>query len=137
MRGSFVSTKSTNSAMRLRASSSLPGLIEYRDVDKFEGLEWHAGATGAPILDAAIGYIEGRVIDSMLCGDHVARLVEPEAAEPRDPAATPLGILEIFARGLDPWKHESAASLGALGLTQCRRPRRTLTHRSLAAFQRR
>jgi flavin reductase (DIM6/NTAB) family NADH-FMN oxidoreductase RutF len=47
--------------------------------------------------------IEGRVINSIDCGNHVAQLVEPVAAELRDPQATPLSVLEIFARDLDPW----------------------------------
>jgi flavin reductase (DIM6/NTAB) family NADH-FMN oxidoreductase RutF len=71
-----------------------------RDVDKFADIAWHPGVTGAPILDQAIGYVEGRVIDSMVCGDHTARLVEPIVASLRDPSAVPLTIFELFARGL-------------------------------------
>jgi len=79
-----------------------------RDVDKFAGLAWHAGATGSPLLDDAAGYIEGRVLRSMNCGDHTARLVEPVAAELRSPEAAPLTMFELFARGLI----QPAASLG-------------------------
>jgi flavin reductase (DIM6/NTAB) family NADH-FMN oxidoreductase RutF len=71
-----------------------------RDVDKFADIAWHAGVTGAPILDEAFGYIEGRVIDTMVCGDHTARLVEPLVASLRDASAVPLTIFELFARGL-------------------------------------
>jgi flavin reductase (DIM6/NTAB) family NADH-FMN oxidoreductase RutF len=83
-----------------------------RDVDKLASIAWHPGITGAPILDEAIGYIEGRVFQSMVCGDHTARLVEPLAAELRDQHAVPLTIFELLARGLvtphaglgNPWK---------------------------------
>ena len=71
-----------------------------RDVDKFAAIPWQPGVTGAPILDDAVGYIEGRVLDSLNCGDHTARLVEPLAARLRDPAAVPLTVFELFARGL-------------------------------------
>lgn len=71
-----------------------------RDVDKFAAVAWRAGATGSPILDDAIGYVEGRVLDSLNCGDHTAQLVEPVVACLRDPSAVPLTIFELFARGL-------------------------------------
>lgn len=82
-----------------------------REVDKFASVSWKPGLTGSPILDGALGYIEGRVLESMVCGDHTARLVEPLAAALRDPEAVPLTIFELFARGLvtpsaklgDPW----------------------------------
>ena len=76
------------------------GYLTGREVDKLASIPWHAGVTGSPILDDALGYVEGRVIDSMVCGDHTARLVEPLAASLHDPAAVPLTIFELFARGL-------------------------------------
>ena len=57
--------------------------------------------TGAPLLDDALGWVEGRVLDSMDCGDHTARLVEPLGAALRDPDAVPLRAAEIYALGLD------------------------------------
>jgi ferric-chelate reductase [NAD(P)H] len=77
------------------------GLRSGRDVDKFEGVAWEAGKTGAPILADAFGYLEGRVLDSLDCGDHTARLVEPVAALLRDSRAVPLRASEIYASGLD------------------------------------
>jgi flavin reductase (DIM6/NTAB) family NADH-FMN oxidoreductase RutF len=71
-----------------------------RDVDKFASVASRPGVTGSPILVEAFGYIEGRVLDSMVCGDHTARLVEPLAAALRDSSAVPLTIFELFARGL-------------------------------------
>lgn len=74
-----------------------------RTVDKFEGLGWDRGETGSPILRDAIGYVEGRVIGSLDCGDHDAHLVDPVNAELRKPDVRPLTGLELLAR--DPW-HE-------------------------------
>lgn len=71
-----------------------------REVDKFASLVWQPGVAGAPILTDALGYIEGRVIGSMDCGDHTARLVEPVAAALLVPDAVPLTTFELFARGL-------------------------------------
>jgi flavin reductase (DIM6/NTAB) family NADH-FMN oxidoreductase RutF len=51
-----------------------------RDVDKFEGLAWRRGETGVPVLLDCLGHVEGRVVRTMDCGDHVARLVEPVTA---------------------------------------------------------
>jgi flavin reductase (DIM6/NTAB) family NADH-FMN oxidoreductase RutF len=71
-----------------------------REVDKLAQVRWTPGVTGAPILNDALGYVEGHVLDSMVCGDHTARLVEPVAALLRDPEAVPLTIFELFAHGL-------------------------------------
>jgi flavin reductase (DIM6/NTAB) family NADH-FMN oxidoreductase RutF len=77
------------------------GFRSGRDVDKFAGLAWEPGETGAPILLEALGWIEGRVLAAMDCGDHTARLVEPVAVSLRDPAAVPLRAAEVYAGGLD------------------------------------
>jgi flavin reductase (DIM6/NTAB) family NADH-FMN oxidoreductase RutF len=77
------------------------GFRSGRDEDKFERVAWAAGETGAPILSDALGYVEGRILDSLDCGDHTARLVEPVAAALRDPNAVPLRASEIYASGLD------------------------------------
>lgn len=72
-----------------------------RDVDKFANLGWEPGVTGSPILADALGHVEGRVLDSMNCGDHTAQLLEPVAATLRDFDAVPLTTFEILARGLE------------------------------------
>jgi flavin reductase (DIM6/NTAB) family NADH-FMN oxidoreductase RutF len=77
------------------------GFRSGRDVDKLADVEWRPGVTGAPIVAGALGYVEGRVIDSMDCGDHTARLVEPVAAELWDPDAVPLTMFDILRGGLD------------------------------------
>jgi flavin reductase (DIM6/NTAB) family NADH-FMN oxidoreductase RutF len=71
-----------------------------RDVDKFESVRWRPGVTGSPILEEAIGYLEGEVIGSLACGDHTAWLVEPVGAVLRDADAEPLTTRDILARGL-------------------------------------
>jgi flavin reductase (DIM6/NTAB) family NADH-FMN oxidoreductase RutF len=77
------------------------GFQSGRDVDKFAGLEWRPGETGAPLLGGALGSVEGRVLASLPCGDHTARLVEPLAASLRDALAVPLRAWDIYAGGLD------------------------------------
>lgn len=37
---------------------------------KFEGIAYHAGASGAPILDDALAWMDCRVYDSHIAGDH-------------------------------------------------------------------
>jgi flavin reductase (DIM6/NTAB) family NADH-FMN oxidoreductase RutF len=76
------------------------GFQSGRTVDKFAGLAWQPGETGAPLLADAVGWLEGRVLDSMDCGDHTARLVDPLAAALHDPDAVPLRAAEIYALGL-------------------------------------
>lgn len=71
-----------------------------REVDKFSSLRWRPGLTGAPVLYEAVGHIEGRVLDSMDCGDHVAHLVEPVAGQLLAPEAIPLTMFEVFTQGL-------------------------------------
>lgn len=42
-----------------------------RDVDKFAGVAWKKGVTGAPVvLDHAVGYVEGRIVGFLDCGSH-------------------------------------------------------------------
>jgi flavin reductase (DIM6/NTAB) family NADH-FMN oxidoreductase RutF len=48
-------------------------------VDKFARCAWHAGATGAPVLDQCAAYLEGTVVDRVEVGDHVAFVVAPVA----------------------------------------------------------
>jgi flavin reductase (DIM6/NTAB) family NADH-FMN oxidoreductase RutF len=77
------------------------GLQSGRFADKFDGLAYRLGETGAPILDDCLGFVEGRVLASMETGDHTARLLEPVAASLADHASTPLTSFELLGRGLD------------------------------------
>ena len=51
---------------------------EYR---RFEGVEWRAGATGAPLLPGSLASLDCRVVASHGAGDHVIYVGEVEAAE--------------------------------------------------------
>ncbi|MGW8887422.1 flavin reductase family protein [Streptomyces sp. NPDC055749] len=56
--------------------------------DKFGGVDWHPGANGAPLLDAALATIECELTDVLDGGDHaialgrVTALAQPREAEP-------------------------------------------------------
>ena len=42
-----------------------------RDFDKFEGVHWERGVTGAPIvLENAVACIEGKIVGRFDCGTH-------------------------------------------------------------------
>ena len=71
-----------------------------RDVSKFESVKWRPGVTGSPILEDAVGYVEGEVIGSMPAGDHTVRMMEPVGAVLRDPKAEFLTLREIVGLGL-------------------------------------
>lgn len=51
---------------------------------RFDGVEWHAGKTGAPLLDGAIASIDCRVVGTHEAGDHVIYVGEVEGVELRD-----------------------------------------------------
>jgi flavin reductase (DIM6/NTAB) family NADH-FMN oxidoreductase RutF len=85
------------------------GLQSGRFADKFDGLAYRLGETGAPILEDCLGFVEGRVLASMEVGDHTARLLDPVAGALADHAATPLTSFELLGRGLDR-RHPPAGS---------------------------
>jgi flavin reductase (DIM6/NTAB) family NADH-FMN oxidoreductase RutF len=70
------------------------------EVDKFARGRWQDGPGGVPLLDDAPAWFVGRVLSRHPLGDHVAFLVEPEAAHVRD------GVLSLLTfaavRDLDP-----------------------------------
>jgi flavin reductase (DIM6/NTAB) family NADH-FMN oxidoreductase RutF len=49
------------------------------EVDKFEGIGWSPGHTGAPILSECAAWVEGPVIGRTDAGDHEAFLMRVEA----------------------------------------------------------
>lgn len=58
------------------------GFKSGRDIDKFEGVEYTTGATGAPIvLDNAVAYLEARVVNSLDLGTHTLFVGELAGAE--------------------------------------------------------
>jgi len=50
------------------------------DEPAFAGLETHRGVTGLPVLDGALGYLEGGVTAQVDAGDHIVYLLKIEAA---------------------------------------------------------
>lgn len=64
-----------------------------RGEDKFTGVAFHAESTGAPVLDAALAWLDCRVRDAHEAGDHTIFVGEVEAADTRE--ATPL----VYYRG--------------------------------------
>lgn len=58
------------------------GFKSGRDVDKFEGVDYKLGETGAPIvLDSVLACLEARVIDSIDVGTHTIFIGELVGAE--------------------------------------------------------
>ncbi len=67
------------------------GFKSGRDVDKFEGVNYKIGQTGAPIvLDYALAYVEAEVIGSMDGGTHALFLGNVVNAEILDSDAAPM-----------------------------------------------
>src|SRR5262249_33629311 len=52
------------------------GLQSGRETEKLEGLAWHAGATGSPLLDGASGWLDCRVEARLPTGDRTLYLAE-------------------------------------------------------------
>jgi flavin reductase (DIM6/NTAB) family NADH-FMN oxidoreductase RutF len=48
-------------------------------VNKFDRCEWHTGPDDLPILDGAVGWFAGRILNRFDVGDHVGHLLEPVA----------------------------------------------------------
>jgi len=57
-----------------------PGPKDYSD------LKWHAGVTGAPILEGAVGYVDCRLREILPGGDHDIFIGEIVAGDARDDA---------------------------------------------------
>jgi flavin reductase (DIM6/NTAB) family NADH-FMN oxidoreductase RutF len=52
-----------------------------KGVDRFEGIAWRPGDTGAPLIEGALGVIECDVYDRLTLGDHdliVGRVVQAQ-----------------------------------------------------------
>jgi flavin reductase (DIM6/NTAB) family NADH-FMN oxidoreductase RutF len=52
------------------------GFRSGRDGDKLAGIPWHAGETGAPILEETLAYVEARVAATLDAGDATLVLAE-------------------------------------------------------------
>ncbi len=66
-----------------RDQQALSSLFATKNANKFSGVEWTKGVTGAPILGGAIGHMELR-LSQLLCGDdHQIAIGEAVAADAR------------------------------------------------------
>lgn len=70
------------------------------EVDKFRRCEWERGPGGAPIVGGTRGWVAGRVLERIDCGDHVAFLLDPLASEIARCDTTQLGFQDV--RDLEP-----------------------------------
>jgi len=53
---------------------------------RFDGVNWHAGATGSPVIDPILGVIECRIVQPIDTGDHrvlIGEVVEVSCSEGR------------------------------------------------------
>ncbi len=52
-----------------------------KGINKFEGVRWHVGQLGIPLLEGAMGHIECKVVAGYEGGDHTIYVGEIQAAE--------------------------------------------------------
>jgi flavin reductase (DIM6/NTAB) family NADH-FMN oxidoreductase RutF len=64
---------------RHRALAELFGSQTGHQINKFDRCSWRAGPRGMPMLDDAIAWFVGRIVNRFDVGDHVAYLLEPIA----------------------------------------------------------
>ena len=55
------------------------------EVNKFAQCRWHDGPDGVPVLDDVTAWFSGLILSRDRVGDHVAHLIEVDAAEVRNP----------------------------------------------------
>ena len=58
--------------------------------DRFAGVAYHREATGAPVLDEAIAFLDCRVMEALITGDHTIFIGQVEAARIQKPDQAPL-----------------------------------------------
>ena len=68
--------------------------------DRFDGVDWHAGATGAPLVPHAVAFLECKVHKRVAAGDH--DIVIGEVLEARIAEGRPLVYYASGYRKLDP-----------------------------------
>jgi flavin reductase (DIM6/NTAB) family NADH-FMN oxidoreductase RutF len=71
-------------ARKQRELAELFGGTTGDDVDKFTRCAWHDGADHVPVLDDAIAWFTGPVIDRHPVGDHVGFVIEIDDAGVRN-----------------------------------------------------
>ncbi len=67
--------------------------------DKFAGLEWRHGPSGAPILEGSVAWIDCRIESEQVAGDHwlvLGAVVELDLGDPSDPLIFHRGAFDRF-----------------------------------------
>ena len=82
-------------ARRHRALAELFGIQTGHDVNKFDRCSWRAGPQAMPMLDDAIAWFVGRIVDRFDVGDHVAYLLEPVATWAPESDEDPLYLSDL------------------------------------------
>ena len=80
---------------RHRALAELFGTQTGHQVNKFDRCSWRAGPQGMPMLDDAIAWFVGRIVDRFDVGDHVAHLLEPVATWAPESSDDPLYLSDV------------------------------------------
>ena len=63
---------------------SISRVFASKGTDKFDGIGYHAGETGAPLFDGTLATIDCRVVETYPGGDHTILLSEVERTEVDD-----------------------------------------------------
>jgi len=86
---------------RHRALAELFGNQTGHQINKFDRCSWRAGPQGMPMLDDAIAWFVGRIVDRFDVGDHVAYLLEPVATWAPESFDDPLYLSDLDDDDLD------------------------------------
>ena len=70
------------------------GTVSGRDRDKLDGIAWHAGRGGAPLLDDALAHFECELVETRPAGDHEIVLGRVVGGRVVDADATPMRYAE-------------------------------------------
>jgi flavin reductase (DIM6/NTAB) family NADH-FMN oxidoreductase RutF len=62
----------------------------YPNEDRFAGVAYRSEATGSPVLDDALAYLDCRVVEALVTGDHTIFVGQVEASGVQKPEQTPL-----------------------------------------------
>lgn len=64
-------------------------------VDKFEHCDWHVGPEGTPILEAAMGWFVGEIVQRFDMGDHVGHLLIPVTGSAAHTGRRPVYFIDV------------------------------------------
>lgn len=84
---------------------SLSRAFSRSSTDKFDGVQWSPGSTGAPRLDGALAWIECSIESSTVVGDHyvvVGRILDIQDGKGREPLLYFRGRYGTMTQAPDP-----------------------------------